>query len=97
MVFEQLRVIGAGVLHAAIGVMHQPALRRSPPAKRHVQGLKRQGGFQGTVQRPADHAPRERIQDDRQVDKLQSQPDVSDIGHPKLIERGCVRRATKLG
>jgi len=74
---------GRSILHSAIRVMYQ-ARRRSPLDQCHVQRSNGQLGFQSSPQGPADHAPRESIQDDRQVHKLDPQSNVGDIRHPKL-------------
>jgi hypothetical protein len=44
-------------------------------------------------QLPAHHLARERIEDHGQQHPLTMQPDISDVGHPKLIETGQLHPA----
>ena len=63
---QQFRVLIRGVLHAAIGMMHQ-AGRWLPLVERHLQRRYGQLGLQLPAQSPADHAPRERVQHHGQI------------------------------
>src|SRR5271157_3823423 len=65
---QQVRVVGGGVLHAAIGVMHQ-AGRGLALLQHHAQGLQDQLGFQRAVQRPTEDAAREGVQNHPPPDK----------------------------
>ena len=89
---QQIRVLAAGILHAAIGVMHQTRLYGSLP-QRHVQRGDRQRSVQSFVQMPADHASRIRIQNHRKIDELLLEPDVGDVGDPELIDTAEDHRA----
>src|ERR1039458_9137520 len=67
--------------------MHQTGKRPSR-GDRSLQSLDGQAAAQSAVQLPPDHLPRITIQNHSQVDELSLQPDVSDIGHPELIDSG---------
>jgi len=54
--------------------------------ERHAQSFQCQGRFQAALQRPTDAAPGEGVQQDCQINKLQLQADVGDIGDPDLID-----------
>ena len=86
-VLEQLRVVAAGILHPAVGVMHQFRRHRAP-RQRHAQGCQREQVLQRAVQLLADHASRVGVQNHGQVDELHFQPDVGDVGPPQLIDAG---------
>ena len=51
---------------------------------------------QRSIQRPAHHLARESIQDHRQVNELCLQPNVSDVGHPELIDAGQLHPAGEI-
>ena len=82
---QHSHVIAGGILHAAIGMMHH-ARRRLAFRDRLLQCRHRQPRRQRSIQLPAHHFARERIQNHRQVDELALQPDVGDVGHPELID-----------
>src|SRR2546430_16011756 len=63
---QQLLILVAGVLTAAIRVMQQ-TLRRLPVLQCHLEGVQHDAPFESYTQRPADHATREQIEDYRQV------------------------------
>ena len=63
---QQLLILVAGVLAAAIRVMQQ-TLRRLTVLQCHLKGGQRDPAFEPFAQRPADHAAREQIEDYRQV------------------------------
>src|ERR1700679_3005150 len=67
--FEPADVIATGVLDALIGVMDQRARRYVTVANGHGQCRQRQFGPQMLRHRPADHAPAESIQHNRQVNE----------------------------
>ena len=67
--------------------MHQPRLD-ARLRQRHPQRRKRQFVLHRPVQRPADHAAREGVEDHRQVHELVPQPNVGDVGHPELVDAG---------
>jgi hypothetical protein len=54
-------------LHAAVGVDHQFVIGASP-AGCHAERVEDECGGLGAVDRPADHEPRERVEDDGTVD-----------------------------
>ena len=83
--FEKSSVVAAGVLRAAIGMMHQSRLD-GPPGQGQAKSAQRQFIFQRPVQRPADHAARVSIQDDSQKHELFAKPDVGNISAPELID-----------
>ena len=90
-----VNVVAGGILHAAIGVMHQ-AGRRLSLRDRLLQRRDRQARGQRSIQFPAHHLAREGIQDHRQVDELALQPDVGDVGHPKLVDAGQLHPAGQI-
>jgi hypothetical protein len=66
-------------------MMHD-ARRRLSFCERLLQRRDRQARRQGSLQFPADHLARERIQDHGQKHPLAMQPNVSDVSHPKLVD-----------
>ena len=84
---QQIGVIVAGVLAAAIGVMHQAWLHGAA-SERHAERRQRQLVFQRAIQRPSDHAARVGVQNHRQEHELVAQANVGNIGPPELIGRG---------
>ena len=81
----QGHVLGRAVLHAAIGMMHEPR-PRLPPRDGLLERRDREPARQRPVQRPSHYLPRERVEDDREIDELALQPDVGDIRDPQLID-----------
>src|SRR5271168_3330235 len=63
---EHAGVLGTGVLHAAVGMVDQAA-----PGRRH-----RQAGAEMIGHRPADDAPAESIEDNRQIGELLLEPGI---------------------
>src|SRR5438034_10338131 len=51
-----------------------------------LQSSLRQNTVQSPIQRPAHNASRINIEDHRQINKLLSQTNIGDIGHPKLVD-----------
>jgi hypothetical protein len=47
-------------------------------------------------QRPADHSAAEGIEHDGQVDELLAQPNIGDVGHPKLVDAGQLEVARQV-
>jgi RHS repeat-associated protein len=84
------------VLHAPIRVMHQSG-PRSSSCQSHAERLQREGGFEHRLQGPADHPSGKGVQNHGQVDELQLQADVSDVGNPELMETGQRQRARQVG
>src|SRR6516165_9095081 len=84
---QQLLILVAGVLAAAIRVMQQ-TLRRLAVLQGHLQGVQRDAAFEPFTQRPADHATREQIEDDRQVQPTLQGPDIGNVGDPAAVEGG---------
>ena len=71
----------AGVLAAAIRVMHQ--LRRRPaPPQGHLQGVEDQLRAQVVGQRSPDHPAREQIEHDRQIQPALPRPHVRNVRGP---------------
>ena len=81
-------VITASILHAAIGMMDQASTRWSTCLDRHFKRRQSEARAQMLFQRPADHSSAERIEQHGQKRELFQQPDISNIGHPELIEVG---------
>src|SRR5215469_13603950 len=59
---QQLLILVAGVLAAAIRVMQQTR-RRVAVLQRHLQGVQDDAAFEPFIQRPANHAAGEQIED----------------------------------
>ncbi len=83
---EQLCVLAASVLHAAVGVMNQPG-GNTAPLDGHAQSADGEFRFQSSFERPADHQTRIGIQDHGQIHELLPQTEVGEIGNPELIRR----------
>src|SRR5712671_1537510 len=85
---EQGAVLTARILHAAIGMMDEAAGTGPACNKRHGECRNGQARLQMRVQRPADHAPAERVEHDGKESELLLQADIGDVRHPQLIEIG---------
>ena len=80
----------AGVLTAAVRVMHQ-ARRRFPAEPRHGQRVDHDVGCHSRLDRPADDFAIEQIEHDGQVQPAFVGPDVREIGRPRLVGRRRAR------
>jgi hypothetical protein len=67
--------------------MDQPAFRYVTIGKGHIQRRQRQFSPQVIRHRPTNHTPAETIQHDREINEGFAHPYISDVGHPKLIDR----------
>ena len=94
--FQHVRIFLRGILNASIGVMH-PTWRRLSLHQRHTQSRHRQFCHQPSSQGPTDHTTRVCVENDRQVNKLDPQADIGDIGNPKLIDAAGVNWAARFG
>ena len=83
--FQPFYVFVAGVLRAAIRVMHQTRTGTTR-GNGSIQRCQRQPRFQGPLQRPAHHAARVSIQHHGQINEFFLQPHVGDVGHPELVD-----------
>ena len=72
-------------LAAAIRVMDQP-FGWTPHTESCLQGSDRQPVMQAIINRPANDAAGEQIDDDGQVDSSLPRPDTGDIDAPLLVE-----------
>jgi len=54
---------------------------------RHLKGIQHAGGVQRVLHGPADDAPTEHIEDDREIEEAGGGGDVRDVGDPQLIGR----------
>lgn len=86
MPLQQFSVVAAGVLDAAIGVVDQAVGLWPARRHRHRERSGCQPRLQMRFQGPADHAPAEGIEHDREIDELFLQPDVGNVGYPELVE-----------
>ena len=93
---ELVAIVGAGVLHAPVGVMDEAGLGASG-GQGHVERFDRQARFEMVGERPADHPAGKGVENDGQVDKLSRQPDISDVGDPDLIEPGWDASTRQIG
>jgi hypothetical protein len=84
-------------LHAPIGVVDEGVGARAAGRQRHTERGERQAGPQVVVDRPADHAPAERIEHHGQEGKFLEQPHVGDVGHPQLVEPGQLQAPGQVG
>lgn len=82
---KQIGVTAGGILNAPIRMMDETRPKLSL-AKCHGQAGEREIRCQLRFQCTADIAPRERVEQHGQVDGLAKQPDVSDMGNPKLVD-----------
>jgi len=73
---EHAGVLGTGVLHAAVGMVDQAAPGRAARRHRHGQRRHRQAGAEMIGHRPADDAPAESIEDNRQIGELLLEPGI---------------------
>lgn len=78
------------VLRAAIRVMNT-AWWRAAQGNSHVQRPDRQILFHPVADSPANHAPREQVDDDGQINPALTRPDVGDVARPLLV-RGTRRK-----
>ena len=85
MPLELFHILRAGVLNALIGVMDYSGWRLAE-GHRLAQRRYRQPRCQRALQRPADRLAREAVDHHRQKHKLGPQPDVGDVGYPKLVD-----------
>ena len=84
----------AGVLAAAIGVMQQRIGLAAPP-DRHHQGIGDELRRHRGAHRPADHAPREQIDDGRHIEPAFRRPDIGEVGDPFAVGRGGFEAAVE--
>ena len=66
MLRQQLLVLLAGILDAAVRMVDQSA-RWLTVRQRHLEGIQREPALQTLTHRPADHPAREQVQDYRQI------------------------------
>src|SRR6266536_1233581 len=92
---QEAYILGRGILHATLRMMHYPG-RRLPPGNRLLERRDRQPARQRPVQRPSHHLARERVEDDGEIDELALQPDVRDICDPELIDSGQRHAASQV-
>ena len=78
------------VLRAAIRVVNT-AWWRAAQGNSHVQRPDRQILFHPVADSPANHAPREQVDDDGQINPALTRPDVGDVARPLLV-RGTRRK-----
>src|SRR5580704_12350462 len=83
---QQLLIVVAGVLAAAIRVMQQTQ-RRLTVLQCHLKGVQRDAAFEPFAQRPADHAAREQIKYYRQVQPALQGPYIGNVRDPAAV--GC--------
>jgi hypothetical protein len=82
---QQRKIVGAGILDAAVRVMNQ-ARRRLTFGQRHAQSLHGHACAQMPCQRPTDYPPRMCVQQHGDINKFLPQSHIGDIGHPEFIE-----------
>jgi len=82
---QQINVSAAGILYAAIGMMHQ-TWRRFPLINGHSQGRDSKLGFQRAAQRPTHHTSGIGVQNHRQINEFDSQANVGDVRYPELVD-----------
>jgi hypothetical protein len=83
---QQPLIIVAGVLAAAMRVVHQTR-RRLAVLLCHPEGVQREAAFEPFAQRPADHPARAQIEDYRQVQPTLQGPHLSNVRDPAAV--GC--------
>jgi hypothetical protein len=94
----------ARILAAAIGMVQQLSGPAAPP-DRHHQCVGDEFGRHRRAHRPANHTPREQVDDGRYIEPTLARPDVGEVRHPfavgrrrreaavEHIRRGCRRRS----
>ena len=82
------RIIAAGVLHAAIGMMDQVLQRAAARGDGLVERFERQAGLQMIGERPTHDFAGEGVHHHRQINEVLRQSDVGDVGDPDMIGRG---------
>jgi hypothetical protein len=75
-----------GCQGAPIGVMHQAGTRLAMP-QGHGQRVDGQLARDPVVQRPADDAAGEQVEDHDEVQPARARPEVRDVGHPRRVRR----------
>src|SRR5450830_1785288 len=77
----------AGVLAATIGVMQQ-RVGFAPAPDRHHQRVSDELGRHCSTHRPANHPPREQIDDGRHIEPAFRRPDIGEVSDPFAIGSG---------
>ena len=75
---ELFAIVGAGVLHAPVGVMDE-AGRGISGGESHVERFDRQARLEMVGKRPTDHPARKGVENDGQIDELPGQPDIKPV------------------
>ena len=83
---QQLLIVVGTVLRSAIRVM-DAAPWRPADRDRHVQGPQGQILLQAVADGPADHAPREKVNDHGKINPSLPRPDIGDVACPLLVGR----------
>src|SRR5206468_7937686 len=89
MVLEQLAIIGAGILAAAVGMV-QEARRRSAPAQSALERLLDERSFEVVSRGPAHDLAAAQVHDGGQIKPALGGGNVGDVAHPHLVGfAGC--------
>ena len=78
-------VISGSILHALVRMMDQPWVNDAT-VQRHLQGSQSQLRVDVARDGPTDAATTKSIEQHCQINKLTQQANVSDVGHPELID-----------
>ncbi len=81
MLSQQLLILVAGVLAAAVRVVQKSA-RRPPMLERHRKGVQCEPVFPAFAERPPDYPAREQIPDYRQVQPAFQASEIGNVGDP---------------
>ena len=87
MVLEQLAIIGAGILAAAVGMV-QEARRRSAPAQSALERLLDERSFEVVSRGPAHDLAAAQVHDGGQIKPALIGLDIGDVGEPDPVRRG---------
>lgn len=96
MLVQNRGMVVRGVLHSAIGMMHQPH-RRFPFHKSHTKGGHSRFRVQRSSQHPSNHSPRKSVEYHRQRNELGSEADAGDVGDPELVDSGRLVAPARFG
>jgi len=73
---EQLAIVGASILDAAIGVVDEAAGGRPACGQGHLERGDGEAGCRFVASAPADDAPAERVEDDREIGEFLGEMDI---------------------
>ncbi len=91
---QRLAIVAAGILAAAVGVMHEPRFR-TLRTDGQAQRAEHQMAVDLLRHGPADDAAGMQFDEDRKIEPALSRPDVGDVAHPSLIRAAGMKGSGK--